>query len=1061
MIERADAVEKLEAENESLRQRIAELESVEFKLAIQEKTLTELEKKNRMLFEDGPLSYQSLDVNGCFLDVNETWLQKVGYSREEVIGKRFDCFLAPDSAKNFLTNFPILKSSGKVSGVEFEIMKKDGSTLNMTLMGIIGCDDSGNFQRTHCLLQDLTRERESLKMFNTFFYKNPCPMTVTILPERTFFDVNDAFLNSVGYTRDEVLGKTSAELGFFLDEDSVKKMADQLKTTGSVKKMEMRVRSRTGDVLYGLFSGEVIKIQGQAYFLAAMLGITEIKRLEKELRKSEQKYRQITETSPDWMWSFDVHGNYTYSNVTVESLMGYKPDELIGMNALELVHPDDRQLARAILDDGVKQKRGWRNIVVRQIHRNGTVLTFESSAVPVIGQNEELEGFSGYDRDVTERMMLQAEASKKAELPKLMLENISLPIGVSNGVLQHADYLNQKWTDLFGYALDDMSSVAAWWDLAYPDETYRNQVSSEWNSRIENAIENRSEIEPMITRVRCRDGSDRTIEWHVNSTGDWNVVHGVDLTDHKRMERELRLSEDKFRKLTETAPDWIWEMDLDGRVLYSNPAVEQVTGYKAEELINRMAPEFIHPDNLGDLMTLIGKCIKTRSGWHNQIGYWIHKDGSIRVLEAGGVPLLDENNRVTGFRGIARDISERKKLELERLEVQQKLLHAQKLESLAVMAGGIAHDFNNLLMGIMGNLELAISDRNLDPMIRGRLESALKASERSAELSTKMLIYSGSGAYIPRDIDLKKLLSEMKDELESLIPGSSSLYINVDDNLPLIRGEEGHVRRLVTNLATNAVEALGDLPGHVIISTSSMECDESYLSRSRFKENPVPGKYVCLEVTDTGCGMEEDVIQKLFDPFFTTKFWGRGLGMSEVMGVVKGRGGAIHVESSVGQGTTVRVLFPVASGQVKSTPVPTIGAPSGGVKAASSPHRKTILVIDDEDLVRDMVTERLDFLGYKSITAVDGQHGAEVYKDRLNEIDLVILDFMMPRMNGVEAFSKLLEIDQDVKVILSTGYTEDTVSAMFGDRKPASILHKPYRIEILKQELERILSSDD
>ena len=398
---------------------------------------------------------------------------------------------------------------------------------------------------------------------------------------------------------------------------------------------------------------------------------------------------------------------------------------------------------------------------------------------------------------------------------------------------------------------------------------------------------------------------------------------------------------------------------------------------------------------------------------------------------------------------------------MERLDVQQKLLQSQKLESLAVMAGGIAHDFNNLLMGIIGNLELAISDSNLDPMIRGRLDSALAASERSAELSTKMLIYSGSGAYISSDIDLKKLLSGMRVELESLLPASSSLYIKFDDNLPLIRGEAGHIRRLVTNLATNAVEALGDLPGHVTVSVSSMECDESYLSRSRFKENPVPGEYVCLEVTDTGCGMEEEVIQKLFDPFFTTKFWGRGLGMSEVMGVVKSHRGAIHVESSVGRGTSVRVLLPAAAEHVKPLPATTSVEPHEDVVSDPASGKKTILVVDDEDLVRDMVTERLDFLGYKSITAVDGEHGVQVYKDRLNEIDLVILDFMMPGMNGVEAFEQLLDINPDVKVILSTGYTEDTVGAMFGDRKPAGILHKPYRTEILKQEMGRVLSLDD
>ena len=802
MVERGNLLEKLEAENESLKQRLAQLETLETSLAQREKDLSELQRRNRLLFENGPLSYQSLDKNGCFLDVNQTWLEKVGYSRKDVIGKRFDYFLAPDSAKNFIEKFPLLKSSGKVSGVEFEIVRKDGSILNMTLMGIIGCDDAGSFQQTHCILQDITAERESLKKFNSFFYQNPCPMTVTTLPERIFVDVNEAFLNSVGYTREEVIGKTSTDLDLFINQDSVNKMIDQLRTTGSVKKIEMSVRSRNGDVLYGLFFGETIKIKGKTYLLSAMLGITEIKRLQDELRRSEEK----------------------------------------------------------------------------------------------------------------------------------------------------------------------------------------------------------------------------------------------------------------FRKLTETAPDWIWEMNLDGKVLYSNPAVEQVTGYKAEDLINKMVPEFIHPDNIGDLKTLISKCIRTRSGWHGHIGYWIHKDGSIRVLEAGGVPLLDENNGVIGFRGIARDITERKQLELEKLEVQQKLLHAQKLESLVVMAGGIAHDFNNLLMGIMGNLELVMSDPYIDPVTRQRLESALRASERSAELSTKMLIYSGSGAHIPADIDLKKLLSEMKPDLEQSLTGSATLHMNIDNDLPSIRGDAGHIKRLITNLVTNAWEALGDLPGHITVTASYMDCDESYLSQSSFKATPIPGKYVYIQVSDDGCGMEDEAVERIFDPFFTTKFWGRGLGMSEVLGMVKGHGGAIHVESSVGRGTTVRVLLPAAAEHVRAIPAKKGVEAHEALTSQSSSAKKTILVLDDEDLVRDMVMERLDILGYESLAAVDGEQGVEIYKRRINEIDMVLMDFMMPRMNGVEAFEQLLKIDPNVKVILSSGYTEETVGKMFADRKPDGILHKPYGLDTLKQHLDRILS---
>ena len=408
---------------------------------------------------------------------------------------------------------------------------------------------------------------------------------------------------------------------------------------------------------------------------------------------------------------------------------------------------------------------------------------------------------------------------------------------------------------------------------------------------------------------------------------------------------------------------------------------------------------------------------------------------------------------------IKRNISERERADEERLESERKLLHAQKLESLGTMAGGIAHDFNNLLMGVLGNLELALTDPDLVPATRRNIEKATQASERSAELSRQMLIYSGSGFHNPTDLDLAVLCHKSEDLLKSNIPKTTSLNFKIDKDHLAIRGDAEQIQRVITHLVINASEAIGAAEGEVTLRTGVMECDAAYLGRSRLEDKPEPGRFVFLEVTDTGCGMDDNTLHRLFEPFFTTKFWGRGLGMAEVIGIVKGHDGAIIVDSQVGMGTTIRVLFP-AMAQVQAPSIQDIEVIETKAPASDSGRRrKTILLVDDEELVRELCVEWLELLGYDTIAAFDGVEGVRIFRERLNEIDIVMLDFVMPRMNGVEAFEELICIKPDVKVLFSSGYTEELMRQRFSGRQPESVLHKPYDMDILKAELDRLLGT--
>ena len=530
----------------------------------------------------------------------------------------------------------------------------------------------------------------------------------------------------------------------------------------------------------------------------------------------------------------------------------------------------------------------------------------------------------------------------------------------------------------------------------------------------------------------------------------------IDITDRKMAEDAVRFSEELFHGMFENhAAVMLLIEPATGRIIDANIAAERFYGYATSELRSMCIQEIniLPPDEVAIERNLALSQRRSHFIFPHRLA-----DGAVRTVEVHSSP-IEHNGKVMLF-SIIHDITESKRLEAERQEMERKLLHAQKLESLGVMAGGIAHDFNNLLQVVLGNLDLALDDIPPDSEARTSILNAIKASERSAELSGQMLVYSGSAIYFPMDIYLDDLLNKTISLLQSTIPGHIAIDFDICKTLPPIKGKADQIQRLISNLVVNASEAIGETEGAVRLSAGIVDCDEAYLSHSRLEMAPEPGRFVYLEVTDTGCGMDDKTLQRLFDPFFSTKFWGRGLGMAEVMGIVKGHHGAIIVDSEIGKGTTVRVLFPLSE-KLQDSSVQVKGVIETKPSVPASPTgRKSILVVEDEEMVRGLVTSRLEVLGYLTITASDGEEGVRIFRERPNEIDLVLLDFAMPRMNGVEAFAQLMRIKPDVKVILSSGYTEDVVMRSFPGKRPAGVLHKPYKMVELKGELERLLGSD-
>ena len=369
------------------------------------------------------------------------------------------------------------------------------------------------------------------------------------------------------------------------------------------------------------------------------------------------------------------------------------------------------------------------------------------------------------------------------------------------------------------------------------------------------------------------------------------------------------------------------------------------------------------------------------------------------------------------------------------------------------MAGGIAHDFNNLLVSILGNADLALMEMSALSPARKSTEEIKKAAIRASELTNQMLAYSGKGRFIIKAINLNELVEEMAHLLEVSLSKKTVLKYDFADNLPAVEADPAQLRQVVMNLITNAADAIGDKSGVITVSTGVMEADEAYLTTTYLDEALPPGYYTYLEVSDTGCGMDEDIRVKLFDPFFTTKFAGRGLGLAAVLGIIRGHQGAIKVYSEPGRGTAVKVLLPCSN--VPIEPEKELGIEVLDDWKASG----TVLFIDDEETVRNVTKIMLEKCGLDVITAEDGRKGIEAYSENADKIDLVLLDMTMPHMDGEETFRELRKIHKDVRVILCSGYSEQDATTRFAGKGLADFVQKPFRIEILLEKIRGALGS--
>jgi PAS domain S-box-containing protein len=510
-----------------------------------------------------------------------------------------------------------------------------------------------------------------------------------------------------------------------------------------------------------------------------------------------------------------------------------------------------------------------------------------------------------------------------------------------------------------------------------------------------------------------------------------------------RAANEARESAESLREqaqLLDMAHDGIFSMDWNGTIRFWNRSAQRMYGWEREEALGRVSHDLLKTEFPEPLAGIEDK-VATAGHWEGELVH-THKNGSkLRVASRWAIRHA-HGNGAPGILEITTDITERSRIE-------EQLRHTQKLESLGVLAGGVAHDFNNLLTGILGNSSLALDNVGPNHPNRALLEEVMRAAERAADLTRQLLAYAGKGRFVMHTLDLSDLVREISGLVQTSLPKQAQLRLQLSGDLPGIDADPSQLQQIVMNLVINGAEAIGPGGGSVLVRTGVQEVDSHYIATmSSAGESLKPGRYVALEVHDTGTGMDEATLAKIFDPFFTTKFAGRGLGLSAVSGIVRAHHGAMKVYSKPGQGTTFKVLFRASTNQVPHT-----GRPAKRELKGVG----TVLVVDDEEIVRVTAKHALERYGYRIMVANDGVSALEAYREQLELINLVLLDLTMPVMNGEETLRRLQMLNPDVKVLLSSGYNEVEAVQRFAGKGLAGFIQKPYTAAGLAEKVREAL----
>ncbi len=853
-------------------------------------------------------------------------------------------------------------------------------------------------------------------------------------------DVNPQFEVHTGLRRAEVVGKRASSVYGALVTQLLEGFAAAVlgQSPASIEVCHPKLARR--------LSVRVVPTGPQS-FATIFSDVTLVRNQNEAIEKNQLALRALLDNQPHLAWLKDREGRFLAVNQAFAQSCGQpSPESVVGKTDRD-VWP--LQLAEAYrADDSAVMAAGAQKMVEEQIAEVDGTRWFETYKSPVFDANGHVVGTTGVSRDITERKRAEEVRLQSERKLSRVLDLSPDPIAVINAKGEWT-FANQAFCELCGHQRSELlghktSELDVWEDAGLL-------------AALIERLERDGHIEAVETVLRSRHGKRHHVEFAATvvefDEATSIILAGRDVTRSRQAEASAANSRARLLSVSELAHIGHFTFDFKSGVADWTPELYRIFGWDQKSM--RPSLKTARACILDEDLPAVDAALAAsrQSGQVQQFRLRLRRpNGDVRhclaILEVEPDATLPADQ----IHGLVQDMTELRRTEEEQHKLEQQVMQSQKLESLGVLAGGIAHDFNNLLTSILGNADLAGNELSPTNPARPYLGDIEQVARRAADLCKQMLAYSGKGRFVVQPISLNDVVREMGHLLSVSISKKVVLKYNFFADLPCVMADATQMRQVVMNLITNASEAIGAASGVVTLSTGVMDCDQAYLATVVDDHGTHPaGPYVYLEVSDTGCGMDSETVARIFDPFFTTKFTGRGLGLAAVLGIVRGHKGALRVYSEKGRGTTFKILLPVHE---QTTPV----AKPGQEEEWSWRGTGLILLADDEDSIRSMGRRLLERAGFEVVVAADGREAIDLFVSRRAEVRLVVLDMTMPHLDGEACYRELRRVDPTIKVIMTSGYSEQEVTNRFVGKGLAGFVQKPYKASELLSAIRNALA---
>ncbi len=763
----------------------------------------------------------------------------------------------------------------------------------------------------------------------------------------------------------------------------------------------------------------------------------------KELSESKERLVLALNASKSGIWDREVKTGKMYFDPNYFILSGYEPNEFPHSydEWEKRVHPADIDQAKDAIEAYLTGKSESYNVEFRFKRKDGSWMWVLSQG-QLFGRDEQGNPvrFTGMHTDISERKHYEGSLIKSESYYRSLFDSSLLGVTVTNREFIITD-ANDAFCKMLEYSKDELIGKMSIADISHPDD---GDKSFEMVRKlITHEIDHYSLEKRYLTKTGKIVNALIYVRGQYNLDGGYEGTTGsfLDITEYKKANESLRVSEEKYRSLFNNSDVAMFRSRVDGsEVLDVNPKFLDMFGKTLDEMIGK--PSTIVWADPKDREEMIRKLLAEGrvSGYEQKL---LDHQGGIKNCLTSMVLYREQGI----LEGSILDMTELKRAEEERLYLEKQLLHAQKLESLGVLSGGIAHDFNNILAVIMGYCALTKMDYKT---AENNILEIEKAAERASGLCRQMLAYAGKAQLNKTQVNIGMLVDEMVTMLKSTLPLNAVIKPDLSTNIPLIDGDANQLRQIVMNLIINASEAIGNVQGEIRVSLAKTTVPSG---QSDYHGKAIrPGEYVSLEVTDNGCGMDEETKRRIFEPFYSTKFSGRGLGMSAVLGIITSHGGVLQLFSQLGQGTTFRIYLPV---QISDA----VGDENLGLPVLSTTWQGsgTILLVEDDDQIRYIANTLLDMFGFTVLEAANGKEALELYHKNFANITLVLTDMGMPVMDGYELVYELKKLCPTLPIIVSSGFGDVEVGSRISIDDIAGLISKPYNPDQLREVLKGVL----